>query len=101
MNVPELSQQERKGLLRRLAEVNSLDLSREELEDVSKYLTGYPAQVRYAISLIKEKGYPYLMRNIKFLSDYNEQEVSSLLANHKDDPRVLEILSSISLIAAS
>ena len=96
MNVPELSQQERKGLLRRLAEVNSLDLSREELEDVSKYLTGYPAQVRYAISLIKEKGYPYLTRNIKLLSDYNEQEVSSLLANHKDDPRVLEILALIS-----
>lgn len=96
MNVPELSQQERKGLLRRLAEVNSLDLSREELEDVGKYLTGYPAQVRYAISLIKEKGYPFLVRNIKLLSDYNEQEVSSLLANHKDDPRVLEILALIS-----
>jgi tetratricopeptide (TPR) repeat protein len=96
MNVPEMSQQERKGLLRRLAEVNSLDLSRDELEDISKYLTGYPAQVRYAVSLIKEKGYPYLAKNTKLLSDYNEQEVSSLLANHKDDPRVLEILALIS-----
>lgn len=96
MNVPELSQQERKGLLRRLADASNLDLSRDELEDISHYLTGYPAQVQYAIDIIKGQGYPYLSRNWKLLSDYNEQEVSSLLEQHKDNPKVMEVLALIS-----
>ena len=53
MNVPELSQQERKGLLRRLADANHLDLGRTDLEQISRHLTGYPAQVHYAIDIIQ------------------------------------------------
>lgn len=96
MNVPELGQQERKGLLRRLVDANDLDLSKDELEEISQYLTGYPAQVHYAVEIVKDQGYPYLARNFKLLSDYNEQEVSSLLEKHKDNPKVLEILALIS-----
>ncbi len=96
LNVPELNQQERRGLLRRLAEANHLDLPKSDMEDISRYLTGFPAQVRYAIDIIKEKGYPYLARNFKLLSDYNEQEVSSLLEKHAEDPRVMHILALIS-----
>lgn len=96
MNVPELSLQERKGLLRRLADANNLELRRDELEDISCYLTGYPAQVHFAIDVVKNQGYPYLSRNFKLLSDYNEQEVSSLLEKHQGDPRVMEILALIS-----
>lgn len=95
MNVPELSQQERKGLLRRLADANHLDLGRTDLEQISRHLTGYPAQVHYAIDIIQQNGFPYLSRNYKLLSDYNEQEVSSLLEKHKDDPKVLQILALI------
>ncbi len=95
MNVPELNQQERKGLLRRLSDAKELDLGRAELEQISSHLTGYPAQVHYAVDIIKYNGFPYLSRNFRMLSDYNEQEVSSLLENHKDDPRVLEILALI------
>ena len=95
INVPELSQQERKGLLRRLSDANGLDLLRSEMEQIIGHLTGYPAQVHYAIDIIKHNGFPYLSRNYKLLSDYNEQEVSSLLEKHKDDPKVLEILALI------
>lgn len=95
MNVPELSQQERKGLLRRLADANQLDLGRADLEQISRHLTGYPAQVQYAIEIIKHDGFPYLSRNYKLLSDYNEQEVSSLLEKHKDDLKVMQILALI------
>lgn len=95
INVPELSQQERKGLLRRLSDANGLDLLRSEMEQIIGHLTGYPAQVHYAIDIIKHNGFPYLSRNYKLLSDYNEQEVSSLLEKYKDDPKVLEILALI------
>lgn len=95
INVPELSQQERKGLLRRLAEANQLDLSRIELEEVSRHLSGYPAQVHYAIDIIKHNGFPFLSRNYKLLSDFNEQEVSSLLEKHKDNPKVMQVLALI------
>lgn len=95
INVPELSQQERKGLLRRLSEANKLEMGRTELETVSRHLTGYPAQVHYAIDIIKHSGYPYLSRNLKLLSDFNEQEVSSLLEKHKGDEKVFHILALI------
>lgn len=95
INVPELSRQERNGLLVRLATTSGLSLGRTELEVISKHLTGYPAQVHYAIEIIKNHGYPYLSRNFKLLSDYNEQEVSSLLEKHKDDDKVLHILALV------
>lgn len=95
INVPELSQQERKGLLRRLSEANNLEMNRTQLEAVSRHLTGYPAQVHYAIDIIKNSGYPYLSRNLKLLSDFNEQEVSSLLEKHKGDEKVFHILALI------
>ena len=96
LNVPELSLSERKGLLRRLAEMNKLDLTRDNLESISQHLTGYPAQIYYAISLIKKNGFPYLSRNFKSLTDYSEQEVSSMLEKYRDDQRVFNIVNLIS-----
>lgn len=96
LNVPELNVSERRGLLRRLAEIEHLELSRDNLDAISQHLTGYPAQVYYAVDLISSNGFPYLQRNYKLLSDYNEQEVSSLLEKYNNKPAVLEILSLIS-----
>ena len=96
LNVPELSQAERKGLLRRLSDANHLDLTRDNLEQISLYLTGYPAQVHYAIDIINDKGFPYLQRNYYLLTNYNEQEVSSLLEKHSGDEKVFSLLALIS-----
>ena len=96
VNVPELNRSERNGLLKRLAQANKLSLSGSELESISVHLTGYPAQVHYAIELIKNNGYPFLKNNFKKLSEFNEQEVSSLLEQYKDDDRVLHLLALIS-----
>ena len=96
LNVPELSKQERKGLLRRLIEAYHLDLTRSDLEQISQHLTGYPAQVYFAVEIIKHDGFPHLSRNYKLLSDYNEQEVSSLLAKYKNNSEVFQILALIS-----
>lgn len=95
INVPELNQHERKGLLKRLAMTCGLSLGVTELETISKHLTGYPAQVHYAIEIIKSQGYPYLSNHFKLLSDYNEQEVSSLLEKYKDDDKPLRLLALI------
>lgn len=96
LNVPELNLSERRGLLRRLAEIKQLELSRDNLDSISQHLTGYPAQVHYAVDLIKNQGFSYLQRNYKLLSDYNEQEVSSLLEKYRDTQAVFEILALIS-----
>lgn len=96
LNVPELNLSERRGLLRRLSEIKKLELSRDNLDSISQHLTGYPAQVHYAVDLIKNHGFSYLQRNYKFLSDYNTQEVSSLLEKYRDKKDVFEILALIS-----
>ena len=90
-----MNQHERKGLLKRLAMTCGLSLGVTELETISKHLTGYPAQVHYAIEIIKSQGYPYLSNHFKLLSDYNEQEVSSLLEKYKDDDKALRLLALI------
>lgn len=95
INVPEMSQSERRGLLRRLSEVFELSLNRSNLDLISKHLTGYPAQVNYAIDIIKDRGFPYLRTNFKLLSDFNEQEVSLLLEKHRNNKKVFEILALI------
>lgn len=96
LNVPELSLSERKGLLRRLAEIKQLNLSRNDMDSISQHLTGYPAQVYYAVDLIKNQGFSYLQKQYKLLSDYNEQEVSSLLEKYRNTQAVFEILALIS-----
>lgn len=96
LNVPELNQSERKGLLNRLSKEKQLDLGRKHLDFISQYLSGYPAQVHYAIELIKNNGFAYFQNNYKLLSDYNAQEVSSLLEKYKDINEVFEILALVS-----
>lgn len=95
INTPELSQFERKGLLRRLAEIEHLQLTRNQLESISVHLTGYPAQVRYAVEVMAASGYTYLSRNFKMLTNYSEQEVSSLLEKHAHNSKVFEILALV------
>lgn len=95
-NVPELSQAERKGLLRRLAEISGFDIPRENLEMIASYLTGYPSQVYYAIEIIKNNGYSFLSRNLKMLTDYSAQEVSSLLDKYKNSDKVFSLLALLS-----
>lgn len=96
LNVPELNKSERKGLLRRLAQIEQLDLDRNSLEAISQHLTGYPAQIYYAVDLIKHKGYPYLQKRYNLLADYNSQEVSLLLEKYKDNSTVSNILALLS-----
>lgn len=95
INVPEMNQSERRGLLRRLSDAFELSLTRSELDLISKHLTGYPAQVHYSIDIIKDRGFPYLKTNFKLLSDFNEQEVSLLLEKYRDNNMVFEILALI------
>ena len=96
LNVPELSQAERKGLLRRLAENEHLELTRSNLEIISQHLTGYPAQVYYAVNIISNMGFSYLSSHIKLLYDYNEQEVSLLLEKYSRNQEAFDVLALIS-----
>ena len=43
------------------------------MDSIIQHLTGYPAQVHYAVDLIKNQGFSYLQKHYKLLSDYNEQ----------------------------
>ena len=54
-NVPELNRTERIGLLRRLATANKLELSRRDMDEIGQHLTGYPAQVYYAVGRIQNE----------------------------------------------
>ena len=96
LQVPELNTDERKGLLRRLSSLRSIELSTREMEMILPNLKGYPGQIYYVIDLIQEKGLPYLKNNMKKVIDYNEQNVSLLLEKYGDDDRVQHVLALVS-----
>lgn len=96
MQVPELNLDERKGLLRRLNDIFSLQLTRDNMEFILPYLKGYPGQIYYAIDLITESGISFLRSNIKKVMDYNKQQVSLLLEKYHDDSRVKYLLALVS-----
>lgn len=96
MQVPELNLDERKGLLRRLNDIFSLQLTRDDMEFILPYLKGYPGQIYYAIDLITESGISFLRSNIKKVMDYNKQQVSLLLEKYHDDSRVKYLLALVS-----
>ncbi len=96
-NIPELSVKERKGLLKRLSDAYSLELSSAELEEISRHLNGFPKQVHFAVDTIRSNGLPYLSRNnYALLDDFNTQEVSYLLEEYKDDEKVFSLLALLS-----
>jgi len=96
MQVPELSIDERKGLLRRLNDIFALQLTRDNMEVILPYLKGYPGQIYYVMDLITEAGVSFLRNNMKKVLDYNEQQVSLLLEKYHDDSRVKYLLALVS-----
>ena len=96
LHVPELNNDEKKVLLNRLNKLNDISLTKNQMEYIMPYLSGFPEQVFYAIDIIKQKGFTYLKNNIKKVTDYNEQKVSLILEKYKNDDKIKHVLAIVS-----
>lgn len=96
IEVDELSRKERNGLLNRYSKFEGLDLSSDEMSWISDILTGYPEQVFYVISLIKESGIVYVKRNSNLIVEFNSKKASILLSDFENDTEKMELLALLS-----
>ena len=101
IDVPELESLERNGLLSRYAEHEGLDLSREDLQFFSKFLSGYPGQVFYAVELIKDSGIKYAKDNANLIREFSSTKAQILLRKYEENDRIriLHLLSEFDFIS--
>lgn len=85
MHVPELSLQERKGLLKRYSSLIGLNLDNKDMNYVSSFFSGLPEEIIYTCDLIKENGIDYVKRNVQMITDYSDRKVSSIMAEYEKD----------------
>lgn len=100
--VPELNKNERMGLFKRVAEFEKLSLNIEDYEYFENLLYGFPDQVIYAVSLIKELGLPTAKRKTELLVGFNTDRAARLVelnAPEEHDKRLLYLLSEFDFIS--
>lgn len=95
-SVPELSVQERKQLLSYCLKNENIILTKDEFLTISNLLTGYPEQVKYAVSNIKENGIKFLMENLNLLVNFNSDRVTILLRKYEEEEQKINFLALLS-----
>jgi hypothetical protein len=100
--VSELTKNERMGLFKRVAEFEKLSLTIDDYAYFEELLYGFPDQVLYAVSLIKELGLPTTKRRTELLVEFNSDRAARLVelnAPEEHDKRLLYLLSEFDFIS--
>lgn len=97
-NLQELDPIDRYALLEQLLEEEEIDLEIEDKKIIGQNLTGYPEQVKYAITVLKEEGFEYLRNNLNELSAYVESIISRVISKcNRTNNLVSQVLALLSL----
>lgn len=90
MDMPPMSVSDRIALFDILLGEEDIVLTQEEKKMVCGVFTGYPEQVRYAITLIKEESKNYLLDHLNELGDYVDQIVIRLTRQFENEGEVTQ-----------
>ena len=97
MEVAELNKVERGGLLRRYLELENINLENSLLKEIAEeLLTGYPTQVFYIVSLIKNNGIDYFKNNRHLAIDYVKNKSAVLLKDLEKNQEKVNFLVLLS-----
>jgi len=94
--VSELSVSERMGLFKRVAEFENLSLTTDDYSYFKDLLYGFPEQVFYAVTLIKELGLAATKRKTELLIDFNTERAAKLISVYATTPDDLDFLYLLS-----
>jgi hypothetical protein len=100
--ISELTTAERMGLFKRIAEFEKLNLSSDDYAYFRDLLYGFPEQVFYAVTLIKELGLPQAKKKTELLIDFNSDRAARLVtlyANTQSELEFLYLLSEFDFIS--
>jgi len=96
MAVTELDKSERNGLLGRYSEFEELDMKSEKLKYISNLMTGYPEQVFFALTLIKNRGWEFFKEHTDDIVEFNRKKASIMLIDMRNDKEKMEFLALLS-----
>lgn len=96
LEVDELSKKERDGLLNRYLNFENINLSLEDMKLLSGLLVGFPEQVFFAVTLIREKGIEYVRRHTEEVVEFNNKKASIMLKEYEDDEEKIAFLALLS-----
>lgn len=96
LNITELDNKERVGLLKRYAEIQKVDLDDESIKIIINNLQGFPEQIFYTIDTIKQNGLAFIKNDPNLIIEYNSQKVSDILKKYSNDSNALDFLNLLS-----
>ena len=88
----ELNPNERKRLLTQLLEIHHLELKKNDFEDISSLLFGFPDQVMYAVDLIREDYITPITDKLPALAEYNTDKATFILRKYESNNDALEFI---------
>lgn len=103
VNIPELDNNERVGLFTSLLKIEEINLSKDDIVLISDIFMGFPEQIFFTISLIKDEGVDYVKEHLNEIVDFNSEKVSRIINEYSSplEKQVLKIFSSIEFISLS
>lgn len=94
--VEELTPKERRGLLSRYLQFEEIELELEDIRLLSDLLAGFPEQIFYAVTLLKEKGIDYVRRNTYQIVEYNNKKASIIIKDIEENDNKIALLALLS-----
>lgn len=83
IDLPELNPNERRRLLNQLLDMNKTTISKEQFNDISDILHGYPDQIMYAADIIRDDPAIKIDDKMVLIREYSTDKASVILKNHE------------------
>lgn len=92
INIPELTKTDRARLFDIVRKYYNIDLSPQELHDITNIFTGYPEQIFFAVKLLQNNGVEKTFQQMNLISNYSNERVAILIGNNRNNILFMNIL---------
>ncbi len=102
LELQELNNKEKSGLLKRCAQIFEIDIDTEQLKTLSDNLIGFPEQIFYCINFIESTSVKEAIEQIEIIQDYNKENFRRIVDEIEKDgltKNVLSILTEFDFIS--
>lgn len=96
INIPELEPYERASYFKAILKIENLELDKDSFKIITELFSGFPEQISFTSSILKEEGEKYLLNNLNEVADFNFEKVSKILQKYNEDELALQILKLLS-----
>lgn len=96
LSIEELTKKERNGLLTRYLNFENIELELEDIRNISELLSGFPEQIFFAVTLVKERGIQYVRNNTFEIVEFNNKKASAIMKDIEGDSEKTEFLALLS-----